>query len=393
MGKDKKKKTKLSKEDKKNLTRCSVLLMASLVNLTVASLAWFTSNRENDIKPNRFDSKGVPFELAAVGGAGLYDDVLGQVPDGKKFTDEDVYRSNGGLKLSDGTIVSEGTITSGNGKIRWAMNSENNLKNYSDGQNDYDENEYLICPGSNGSLKFYIIPLENGSFDYDLSLKIDLYSNYYNNAAVSPETIEHMPAFSSDSRVKQIASGHIMFFRNRVQLEDGSYRYSGRIECDESMNMSFEKHIENAVKDTGYPETIYWVWPSLMGQMLLPDDNNILPGKYPPVFSIQDEKEKYIQELTENYSDYFYGYMSSDPEIEITNSSINETEAENMCPQIFDSTKISEIIEKICECRFLISDPNNDYSKLSYYWNKGDQLVGVSAAYITAEISASVKNS
>lgn len=270
MGEDKKKKKILTKEDKKNIARCSVLLLVSLVNLTVASVAWFTSNRENDIKPNRFDTASSSFEIST---HGIQEDNI--------FAEQLTQLGHN----NDGLITDNGNITgTGGSTVRWFMSDESHM-------NNYDGNSSGIYPGSYGKTRLFIVPGKDG----DLSLNIKLSAVPYTDGG-SDNILERNTGSAND-----FLSGHLMFFR-KYSEETG--KYSDILLKNENDEMTFTFEIENAVKGQEYPLDIYWIWPDIFGKIIL-DESDPNLSAYKSIIDSKKDKNAVISDMKDHSERYF----------------------------------------------------------------------------------------
>jgi len=327
MGKDNKKKKRLSKEDKKNLTRCSVLLMASLVNLTVASLAWFTNNRENDIRPNRFDTAAnVDLASKIPENSTSWSLPFSQFISALGFNDH---------KTSDAKYIQTSEVGS---EIQMVMTPDENFGNYSDSETD-TENEISLYPGTSGKLTFYIVPKIDG--DMKVNIVFNLVS-YNEDGSVSADTL-----------VNSLLKGHILFFKNR---DPESGVYSDLIYDKEKNTFSFELLKQSAEKGKYYPVTFYWVWPRTSLQLICSKDElekQTMLNDDEKTSIIDDGAREMIKEImTENIS-----YFVSDSNLEITEEKID--------------SKDKEFI---------------NYIKRG--WDKSDQRIGMRSDYILLKITA-----
>lgn len=344
-----------------------IKLFLSLVLLIVIdimySVAWFTKNEKNEINGSVFKSADTEFELVAEGTNGKYDALLNE-DDGVAI--RSIYIDGIPIDGENENKIENGTITSGKASIKWVVKKDGNIKNFIDTENEANSNCELQ-PGDYGKLEFFVVPKNNGTVNMNFTLDIDLYplSN------ISNIDLNVSDILSSNTIENKLFLNHFLFFRKKN--EDG---YLSFLKSDENGKMTFSDKIEDAKANVAYKYEIYWVWPYLFGEVILPENHIILSGIYHPIFANSTEKDKYISNMKENYNNYFYfDNVSNSDNLVIT-------------PDIFSDDNIGNIIDEVKSGEFNYSSNNSSYSKLSYYWNKADQYIGRKISYITLEISA-----
>lgn len=350
MGKDMKKKKRLSREDKKNITRCSVLLMASLVNLTVASLAWFTNNKNSEFKEIQLNTGEEKFELASCAQRGIYDDKLVYVNDIVDKDDDTSVLSTGiPQAYGDGQVLFRTDSEIGRSEISWMMTEENNIQNMS-------ELSEGVGPDQSGKLSFYVIPKQDGDLTVNFTLDFTFYSD---DAAPGEQAVmigkKYFYPIETQSDLYKLIKGHLLFFEN---MEDG--RYSDRIIDYSTHALQFSRTFTDARKDMPEQVDIYWTWPYVVGMAILPDGHKNL-GNYESIFepeSIDSEngdRSLFMKDMTENI-----GYYLS-----------NTENYENLKEAIENNTLHDNVIA--------MSEGGSMslFSELSASWNKADQRLGI----------------
>ena len=239
--------------------RTGFVVLAALIAIIAASIAWFVSNNKVDLTGMSIRAAGSEFDLAASknNGAstkGVYDNLL-PVPTGEP------------------AINNKYLATSGNSTaISWAITDDSNLRN--------EKGESLgIEPGSSGSITFYIIPHKSGVLNVSLTLSLTGYTLKNNGTELTQENLNPESLTDINEDAQQLLEGHILLFAGNK--DNNSYK--GWISKDgDSWTMSLGNGStlsqnkngeliwsnENATVDNAYPITVYWIWPELLESYL-----------------------------------------------------------------------------------------------------------------------------
>ena len=228
-------------------------MLAALIAIIVACIAWFVSNNKVDSTGMNIRAAGSEFDLAAsIKNAestnGIYDNLL-SVPNGEKNN--------------------EYSVTSGSHTaISWAITDDSNLRNEKD-------KSLGIEPGSSGSITFYIIPHKNGALNVSLTLSLTGYTLKNNVTELKPEVLTEIK-----EDAQQLLEGHILLFAGYDKQKNS---YQGWISQDgDPWSMSLDNSslsqkengeliwsIKDAEAEKAYPVTVYWIWPELLESYLL----------------------------------------------------------------------------------------------------------------------------
>lgn len=229
------------------------IMLAALIAIIVACIAWFVSNNKVDSTGMNIRAAGSEFDLAAsIKNAestnGIYDNLL-SVPNGEKNN--------------------EYSVTSGNHTaISWAITDNSNLRNETD-------KSLGIEPGSSGSITFYIIPHKNGALNVALTLSLTGYTLKNTGTELTSESLTDIKADA-----QQLLEGHILLFAGYDEQKNS---YKGWISQDgDPWSMSLDNSslsqkengeliwsIKDAKAENAYPVTVYWIWPELLESYLL----------------------------------------------------------------------------------------------------------------------------
>lgn len=234
--------------------RTGIVILAAVIAIIIACIAWFVSNNKVTGSGIGIRSAGSDFELAADAGedgknsAGAYDKLL----EASLGTEETLENKS--------YITTDDSHTS----ITWSIVNESNMRN--------NQNNQGIEPGTSGMLKFYIISHKEGALNVTLDLGLTGYTNGTGGTIVK-----------SEKTAQELVKGHVLLFAG---YEQGTNSYEGWISEDaDPWTMTLDNGgtltrnadgtltwaVENAKKDTAYPVQIYWIWPEILGSYLRKD--------------------------------------------------------------------------------------------------------------------------
>lgn len=301
-----------------------------LLTLSFVSFGWFTGNKTVD--GDFVDMKAVDgiFELAAVGTNGLYDAYL-DADDGEQLS---------GIVTENDEIINPSSTDDGRPEIKWLMSDDSNFGNLSGGG---------IQPGSCGKLSFYVISRQDADLDLVLSIDTILYDK-------NAEPIDDVNTDNSDCIIPEteaearLVKGHILFFE---KYDEASGVYSGRI------TDKFYFTRENAAADTAYKVDFYWVWPEVIDQLLLPNDDDLLFAKGHSRITQADD------------------------------AVITESEAEHFFSENIDGLAV--MLDNVSNGSADASFSRDFYDLLNAKWNEADQTIGTGVGYIELTLTADVR--
>ena len=249
------------------------IMLAALIAIIVASIAWFVSNNKVDSTGMNIQAAGSEFDLAAsIKNAestnGIYDNLL-SVPNGEKNKEY--------------SVTSESHTA-----ISWAITDDSNLRNEKD-------KSLGIEPGSSGSITFYIIPHKNGALNVSLTLSLTGYTLKNTGTELTSESLTDIKADA-----QQLLEGHILLFAG---YDEEKNSYKGWISQDgDPWSMSLKDNsslsqkengeliwsIKDAEAEKAYPVTVYWIWPELLESYLLKKES--YTGTRPLLFPAEKDK-------------------------------------------------------------------------------------------------------
>lgn len=311
-------------------TVCAVVILIALL-ISFISFGWFTNSKTAGDGINGMNATGCKFELATAGTSGKYDNYItasdGQAPEGE---------ING---LPTGNVTVTG---SGGTEIKWLLSSESNFGNNAESAADG------IQPGSYGKLTFYVVAKQSTDLKLTISLDTVLYTKDAQPIDENNDNSAYIiPANSSEAK---LTKGHILFFKNKTNGV-----YSDMI----TDKFTFEKL--GAKKDTAYKTDIYWIWPEVIDQLILPESDSLFGGKdYQKIISDADT-QTLITEMSANSECYFADNSIADLGLMLDNISKGSADGS------FDS---------------------GYYNKLNLKWNESDQFIGTNVGYIELKLTA-----
>lgn len=336
------------KKRRTSLIKLGAVMILAFIVWVFSSIAWFSMNQQVESGGMQIGNQGALFTVQPVDSpyaAGIYDDP----------TQSSTYVRN--LLLSGAskeanvltwTITNDVAVT-GSDTNEVTVNKGKNIGNgpaegYSGG----------IKPGSSGELQFKFIP--SSSVDAELTFDIYAYSvEYDNDGDEDKSTIALIGDSASADRqlAKNLMNGHILLFKD---YNTSTKKYSGLIYTDEFLRIMSETY---TVETT---ESIYWVWPESLSELVLDDTDNSHKKNLRGKKSLCADR-KDILKLFKNHPSWFL----LDPE------SPNKTWSE------FTSSTTDAVV---------VSTINNNYALYSSYYNEADQSIGTNVAYILLNMNA-----
>lgn len=335
------------KQQWKVFLRTGIFVLAALAAVIIACIAWFVSNSKVSISGSNIQAAGSEFDLAAAGtrvNNGVYDDLLNVQP-------------GTNINLSDVAYAStDGKHTS----VTWAITEDSNMNN---------KTETGINPGSSGSLTFYIISHKDGKLSVTLNLAFTGYSREEN--AISSGDLTEV-----GEDIQQLLEGHILLFAgydaktNSYQnwISDDAGKWNVNLGT-ENNNISLSRDeqgnviwsAENAVRDTAYPVTLYWIWTEILSSYLVTDQQ--YTGNRPILFKTESD-----------LPDDLYKKMCS-------------TES-NRYFLVTDQTEFSNVVTE-GRLQQMRTDFNPAiYGNMSVYYNMADQTLGEKVRFLKLKLDA-----
>ena len=366
------KQKELLKNQWKIFFRVGIIVVAAVVVMIVAGIAWFVSNTRVDATGVAIRSADMPFDLAAAGtkstesaDRGMYDGLLTASQGASREIEGKKYWSTDGSHTS----------------ICWAITPESNMNNT--GENGKPTG---IEPGSYGKMTFYIIPNKDGPLKVTLDLVLTGYQiadDKKNEANVTRNDLTEV----MDSSLQQLLEGHILLFAG---YNEKARCYKGWISQDAgewSMRLGTETEAAvlesksgkltwnntNAKKDTAYPVTIYWIWPERLESYLRKADG--YSGKNPLLFPEDpSSEENALSALPKNLFE--------------TMGEVKENSSSNRYFRWEDSAKFQENVTK--DTLSQIREKFNPalYSMVAAYYDSADQYLGKNVQYVQLKLDA-----
>lgn len=340
------------------------IMLAALIAIIVACIAWFVSNNKVDSTGMNIRAAGSEFDLAAsIKNAesinGIYDNLL-SVPNGE---------NNNEYSVTSGSHTA----------IRWAITDDSNLRNEKD-------KSLGIEPGSSGSITFYIIPHKNGALNVSLTLSLTGYTLKNNVTELKPEFLTEIK-----EDAQQLLEGHILLFAG-YDTEKNSYK--GWISQDgDPWSMSLDNSslsqkengeliwsIKDAEAEKAYPVTVYWIWPELLESYLLKKES--YTGTRPLLFPAEKDESTSDSNLEALPSKLFVK-MCEVP-AKNSNTPVNSNRYFR-----WETKETSETPVNVDTLKQIRNRYNSAlYGNVAAYYDLADQYIGSNVQYVKLTLNA-----
>ena len=225
------------REARKQIVRSAFLALAALGVIVFACYAWFVSSGTVTGTVGSVRIDGSSFELASVGGVGVYDHLM----------PTDCTEPGEDWKLDENTL---GKITGEKSDILWRISSDSNLENGT-GQTG-------ISPGSHGQMQFYIIPKRDG----ELTLKFDI--------ELAPlDKYGKQITMQEDKTLNWLLRGHFLFAYECKEAQ--GFNQNNTPTLIAYNNSFFNLTFKSVKEDEPIRVTLYWTWPLLLKNIIQND--------------------------------------------------------------------------------------------------------------------------
>lgn len=366
--------------------RTGFVVLAALIAIIAASIAWFVSNNKVDLTGMSIRAAGSEFDLAAYKNNaestnGVYDKLL-LVPTGEP------------------AINNEYLATSGNRTaISWAITDKSNLRN--------EKDESLgIEPGSSGSITFYIIPHKSGALNVSLTLSLTGYTLKNNGTELTQENLNPESLTDIKEDAQQLLEGHILLFAGydekknsykgwisqdgdpwTMSLDDTSSIDTSSLDTSSLDKPSLSQNKngeliwsnENATAEKAYPVTVYWIWPELLESYLR--NAASYTGTRPLLFPAEPKQnnEGTTVNSLEALPSQLFGIMCKVPSDEAKSNRYLRWETVD----VFGKNVTTETLKQIREQY----NPAL-YGNVAAYYDLADQYLGSNVQYVKLTLNA-----
>ena len=357
------------------------IMLAALIAIIVACIAWFVSNNKVDSTGMNIRAAGSEFDLAAYiknaeSTNGIYDNLL-SVPNGEKNK--------------------EYSVTSGSHTaISWAITDDSNLRNETD-------KSLGIEPGSSGSITFYIVPHKNGALNVSLTLSLTGYTLKNTGTELTSESLTDIKADA-----QQLLEGHILLFAGYDKQKNS---YKGWISQDgDPWSMSLDNSslsqkengeliwsIQDAKAENAYPVTVYWIWPELLESYLLKKES--YTGTRPLLFPGKENGSTSGSDLEDIPSNLENGSTSGSNLEDIPSNLFKkmcEVPAENSNTSVNSNRYLRWETKETFENTVTVDTLNQIrsrynsalYGNVAAYYDLADQYIGSNVQYVKLTLNA-----
>ena len=166
---------------------------------------------------------------------------------------------------------------------------------------------------------------------------------------MNPAIVGNTITDETNPTVTKLVKGHILFFEN---YDENNKIYSDRI----NDSFTFNREVE---KGTAYKVNIYWIWPKVSDQLILPKDDTLLTEK-----EINRIVDNQIDIIDSNYDNFFYN-----------------TDTTGITPEY------QQMLNKVKSGSASQTFDNDDYKKLNDMWNSADQKIGIEIRYMELRLN------
>lgn len=346
--------------------RTGLIVIAAVIAIIAASIAWFVNNSRVDATGAAIQAAGSEFDIAAAGAdtgsaTGKYDDLL---------------EASAGAETKDKKYLSTADSRT---SISWAITDNSNMGNTSNGLG--------IEPGSSGSMTFYIIPHKDGSLKVELNLTLTGYSVETENKEARSQN--NLKAITPPTQ--ELLEGHILLFAGN---DKDTNSYSGWISEDaETWTMNLNNDIslsrnadggltwsaEKVVKETAYPVTIYWIWPEMLESYLMKTEN--YTGRRPLLFpkDSSDNNKSHLDTLPEN----LFGTMCA-----VDDTSEEKSVKSNRYFLWEDNETFNDKVTNDTLSQMRTNFNPVIYRSIADYYDLADQYLGNNVQYVKLKLEA-----
>mgnify|MGYP007069868300 CR=1 FL=1 len=217
------------KEKKKKTIKLMMILIFILIILILATIAWFTSNRDVETSGMGVKVQAMPYTILTRSASGYYQ---------SQWTSLDTNA------------------------LEWKIDATNNFDNDISATAE-GETEPALEPGDHGTLEFRVQPNNADSLTVNCFFDIKGYSETTSGTSTEISEI-------GDSVLTGYIKSHILLFEH---YDDTTQKYSDLI----WNNTKLERVIQKTYQRTDNTfTTIYWVWPKYLSQLTSENANDII---------------------------------------------------------------------------------------------------------------------
>lgn len=383
------------KEQWKIFGKVGIFVLATAIALIGLGMAWFANNRDVTGTGMSVEAAPSPFELAADGEKGAYDDE--KIESGfatelqeSKFTDSDGNELNGYKTSGDKTAIS------------WAVSPDDNMNN--------NKSDNVIEPGDSGQMVFYIIPGQDGELSVKLKLSLEGLVETQDEGILSARDSKD----TSIQAAQQLLEGHVLLFADKQSAAEGHGAYyddwiskdgygwtqtlfykrdpedpetnapqatlAFTLSNTEPYGYQLSWSGRNLTANIAYPVTIYWIWPEIFGQYIFSEKNSQMIGDRPVLFPKRETVDSWIGGLFGkmcDFDDKTWPYGANRYLIwRQPDGSIDQAD--------FEANVTAALLSA-----FRNGNGNSaSYPTICSYYNKADQFLGETIRYVRLRLDA-----
>ena len=252
-----------SRDDKRRdtIVQTIILLFLAFIIFVLATIAWFTMNKDTSAGGMGVKVSGLPFIIETRSGSGYYKDQYDMIN----------YQAE-----------------------EWKISSSHNFDNHS-GSIEEDEVEPALEPGDFGSLEFRVSPQSMDTITVDCLFEIKAYLEETTTDEGDNEvtTITEI----SNSNLVRYLEGHILLFAGYDELTG---KYTDLIDNN---NESLQRILEDMTYTRGESTytTIYWYWPEHLSDLTDSANTIYAPSEHEDVIAyVARNKDKFFKDCNDS---------------------------------------------------------------------------------------------
>ncbi len=370
---------------KRNLIRFGSLAVLAFVVWLFATIAWFASNKDVTAGGMGVSVGNGDYELRFQGnnvGALSYSSSV--VSGTTVYSTTDIYNkvtptSDFAYGLADG---SQQTI-SGTNYYDTDGNHTKVVLRLDQAYPDNPKNDIGLNPGSEGEIRFWVVPKKNGSFTANFSFDVIGYTaDQSDNVPFNVNSLTKIPrsapvyegegepttehqkiidTVNAQIQAEQYLKTHILFFKGNYNQNTSQWEYNGAdafVNDNMLINGSFPITFTNVEADTPYEVRIKWVWPNTLKQMLFVSNSG-------EAESVTDNSTA-IAEIQQFACDHYATLLKGVSDRSLMMSHDNETNIDT----------------------FYSTAANTNLETLSRGYNKADSEIGKNVDYMLVVMTA-----
>ena len=178
-------------------------------------------------------------------------------------------------------------------------------------ENPHEENSEDLAPGAYGYISFDIALTGSCDCDFDIDLSffpLGVTTGGIPTPIVDPDETDPDVTAEQEAllaELRDLLSGHVLFYRSRSALVNGGYYYADRL-IDDSFVFELPATPDYTADGKNYyTVNIYWIWPATFGQLALPNGDERVHTH--SVYNNETERGEILTFISANPDRFFRG--------------------------------------------------------------------------------------